>query len=164
MNTNRKIGLLALAVAAALVCGSASALTTATGDLTVDATLVTACEVNTGGAINFGSFNALESSGTKNADSGTTFQVACSADALAPAIFSATARTIGNGTDTLAFGLSFVSSGGASLPTATPGTAIGITQNGSMQAVTLYGQLLAADYKALSSGLYTADMTITVEW
>lgn len=164
MNMNRNISLMALAVVSALACGTAAAVD-ASGTLTVNATLTTACEINTGGTIGFGTFNALASGGTKNANSGTTFKVACSQDALTPKIYSATARTMVNGVNpAVPFTLSFVSSGGASLPAATPGTAIGITQDGTMKDVVLYGQLLPADYQGKKSLTYTVALAMTVEY
>lgn len=163
MNMNRSISLMALAVVSALGCGTAAAVD-ASGTLTVNATLTTACEINTGGTIGFGTFNALASGGTKNANSGTTFKVACSQDAVAPKIYSATARQMINGTNVVPFTLSFVSSGGASLPAATPGTAIGITQDGTMKDVVLYGQLLPADYQGKKSLAYTVGLAMTVEY
>lgn len=163
MNANRNISLSALAVVSALACGTASAAT-ATGTLTVDATLTTACEVNTGGTIGFSSFAALASSGTKDANSGVTFKVACSQDAVAPKIYSASTRQMVNGLNVVPFTLSLVSSGGASLPTGTPGSAISITQDGTMKDVVLYGQLLPADYQGKKSLAYTVGLAMTVEY
>ncbi|MCX7042048.1 MAG: spore coat protein U domain-containing protein [Gammaproteobacteria bacterium] len=163
MNMNKNLSLLALAVVSALACGTALA-TDASGTLTVNATLTTACEINTGGTIGFGTFAALASSGTKNANSGSTFKVACSQDAVTPKIYSATTREMLNGADAVPFTLSFVSSGGASLPSASPGTAIGITQDGTMKDVVLYGQLLPADYQGDKSLAYTVDLAMTVEY
>lgn len=163
MNANRNISLLALAIVSVLACGTAAA-TDATGTLTVNTTLTTACEVNTGGTIGFDSFAALASSGTKNANSGATFKVACSQDAVTPSIYSASTREMVNGANVVPFTLSLVSSGGTSLPSASPGTAIGIAQDGTMKDVVLYGQLLPADYQGKKSLAYSVALAMTVEY
>jgi len=85
----RKMGAVAAAVAAAMIAGAAVAAPPTDSTMTVDANLVTACEVTATSAIHFGDVVALQSTGDVTANSGSTFKVACSHDAV-PVIYSAT--------------------------------------------------------------------------
>ena len=163
MNTHKKYSLLSLAVASVLGCGSVAAAT-ASGTLTVDATLTAACEVSPSSAIDFGSFNALASTGNVDADSGSTFQVACTTG-LAPKIYASASRSMSNGTDSLAFNLSRTAGGADDLASTSLGAqAITITQDGTMQDVTLHGRVLASNFASLSPGAYTGTVTVSVDY
>lgn len=163
---------LAVALAAAgmvSVTGGALAATTA-GNLDVTATLTAGCEVSTGGAISFGNIVALASTADKTADSGTTFKVACSSG-VSPTISSATARSMSNGAATpklLPFNLSMTAGASADdLPTSGATQALSITQDGTLQSVTIYGRVVAANYSGanvLPLGSYTNTMVMDVAY
>ena len=162
MFIKKSVGLVAAALASMAICGSAFAVTTAS-TMTVDATLTTGCEVTATSAIHFGSFVALASTGDKTADSGSTFQVACS-NSAAPKLYAVGTRQMVNGANVLPFNLSLTEGAEAdNLPLVT-GTALAITQNGSLQNVTIYGKTLAANFKGLPSGAYTTTVAMTVEY
>lgn len=162
MNTTKIFTTLALAIAANLGCSAAFAAED-TSTLTVSATLTTACEVSAASAISFGSFAALASSGDRTANSGSTFQVACSADAL-PTIYASGDRIMLNGTAELPFNLSLASGAAADdLPVdSASATALTVTQDGDLHDVVLYAKTFAADFKSLPSGAYTTDVTVAV--
>lgn len=140
--------------------------TTVTGDMTVQTTLTSACEVSASGTIDFNSVIALASSGDKSANNTSGFTVACSSD-LSPKIYSTTARAMSDGTHSLPFQLCLGGScsGSNDLATAQTGAnSLSLTQNGSMQAVALSAKILAADFKALPAGSYTKAVTISVDY
>jgi spore coat protein U-like protein len=161
MNSHKKLSLLSLAISAVMICGSAVA-GTASGTLTADATLTSACEVSPTSQIHFGSFDALASTGNKDANSGSSFQVACTTG-LSPEIYAAASRSMSNGTDSLPFNLSLTSGGADDLASAAVSAqAISITQDGTMQDVTLYGRVLASNFASLSAGDYSGDVSVSV--
>jgi spore coat protein U-like protein len=162
MNMTTKLGLLCIAIGSTLAASDAMAVQI-TNTLNVSAALNTSCEVSANSAIDFGSFAVLASSGDKTANSGTTFQVACSADAT-PAIYSGGTRSMSNGTDLLPFNLSLTSGAGSNdLPT-TSGAASAFTlnQDGNMHSVVLYAKTLASNYRVLSSGSYSTNVTVAI--
>jgi hypothetical protein len=115
--------------------------------------------------LSFGAVVALASTGDVTTNSGSSFWVNCTSDvAAAPALYSASARTLLSGGNSLPFALSIVSPGGVELPTASPGTQLGLTRNGSNQTVTLYGKILATNFQSLSSGMYSTSLTLTLEY
>ncbi|HEY0339677.1 MAG TPA: hypothetical protein VGC34_02625, partial [Steroidobacteraceae bacterium] len=115
--------------------------------------------------LSFGSIVALASSGDISANSGSSFWVNCTSDvATSPSLYSATTRTLVSGVNSLAFALSASSPGGAELSNAPPGTQLGLLRNGTNQTVTLYGWLIASNFKSLRSGFYTRSITLTVEY
>jgi spore coat protein U-like protein len=162
MNINKTLTTLALAMAAALGCTVAFAAED-TSTLTVSANLTTACEVSAASAIDFGSFAALASTGDRTANSGSTFQVACSADAE-PTIYASGNRIMLNGAAELPFNLSLTSGAAADdLPSDSgSATALAVTQDGDLHNVVLYAKTFAADFKSLPSGAYTTDVTVAV--
>ncbi len=135
----------------------------ATGDVLVSATLSAGCEVSApSAAINFGTFAALTSTGDKSANSGSTFQVACSSSAT-PTIYSATARSMTSGGNSLPFNLCLSSCTGSNdLAAASAGDALTITQDGTLQTVTLYGRVLATNFAGLPTGAYSQTATVAV--
>ncbi|MDB5907542.1 MAG: hypothetical protein JWP34_1656 [Massilia sp.] len=161
--------LAAALVAAGMVsaAGLASAAT-ATGNLVVSATLASGCEVQAG-AISFGNITTLASTGDKVADSGTSFKVACSSDVV-PTIASTTPRSMKDGAATphlLPFNLSLTPGAAADdLPTSSPGT-LAITQDGTLQTVTLHAKVLASNFSganALPAGSYSNTMLVDVSY
>ena len=153
----------------ASVAGLAAA-GTVSGNVNVSATLNSACEVSaSGGAISFGGITNLLSAGDKTANSGSTFQVACSSD-MSPTIYSTTARVMDDGaTGVLPFNLS-LTSGAASndLPTAqVDGVALSITKDGTLKTVTLYAKVLASNFtgaNAQPGGAYSKVVTVSVDY
>lgn len=126
---------------------------------------VPTCTVASGATLAFGPIVALASTGDVTTNSGSTFWVNCTSDVTsAPTLYSATPRSLVSGANSLPFALSAVSPGSTELPAASPGTALGITRNGSNQTVTLHGKVRAADFKALPSGVYSLGTTLTVEY
>jgi spore coat protein U-like protein len=154
---NKKFGSMVLAAAAVSFSGGAVAATEASSSLGVDGTLVAACEVSSAATIAFGSVIALASTTAPSADTGTTFQVACSADAT-PRIYASGTRTLVEGSNSIPFNLS-LTSGAANddLPSTSQGaTALTMTQDGTLKTVPIYARLPTANFQALESGTYTA--------
>jgi len=161
---NQKFALLSAAIASLTLGGVASAAQS-DGILSVDATLVSACTVSAAAAISFGSFST-QTIGDTQANSGSTFQVACSSD-LAPQIFAVGTRTLTEGANVLPFNLSLTLGAAADdLPT-TLGAAepLPITQDGTPQDVILYARALTADFAGLPGGAYSAGViTVSVSY
>jgi spore coat protein U-like protein len=163
MFTKKQASLLAAALAS--ISFGALAASPANSTLTTDVTLTTACETNGASAIHFADTVALLSSGDNTANSGSTFQVACSNSAT-PTIYATGTRAMVNGSNSLAFNLS-LTSGAASddLPsTSGSAAALSITQDGTMKVVALYAKTLATNFAALPSGAYTGDVTVSVAY
>jgi spore coat protein U-like protein len=160
MNKN-SVSLLALALAAAFAGSATAAEDTST--LSVSAELTTACEVSAASSIDFGSFAALLSTGDKTANSGSTFQVACSNSAT-PTIYVSGTREMANGANVLPFNLSLTAGAAADDLSADSGAAdaLTVTQDGALHDVVIYGKVAAADFQALPSGSYTTDVTVHV--
>ena len=126
---------------------------------------VPTCTIASGAMLSFGAVVALASTGDVSTNSGSSFWVNCTSDvAAAPALYSATPRTLLSGGNSMPFALSIVSPGGVELPTASPGTLLGLTRNGSNQMVTLYGKILATNFQSLSPGMYSRSITLTLEY
>jgi hypothetical protein len=161
---------LAVALAAAGMVSATGVATAAStsGNLTVSATLASGCEVQAG-VIGFGSIVALASSGDKTADSGNTFKVACSND-VTPTIASTTTRSMTDGAGTphfLPFNLSMTAGAAADDMASTTPAALTITQDGTLQTVTLYAKVLASNFSganALPSGIYSNIMVVDVAY
>ena len=164
MFTKKQASLLAVALAS-ISFGGAAVAGTASSTLTTDATLTTACEVSAASAIGFGSFAALNSTGDKTGNSGSTFQVACS-NSAAPKIYATGTRSMMNGTFALPFNLSLTSGAASDDLPATSGSsaALSVTQDGDLHDVVLYAKTTAANFKALPSAHYTADVTVSVSY
>lgn len=162
---NAKITKLALAMGAMAMAGGAMAAEV-TDTLTANLTLTSACEVSPTSTIEFGSKVALASVSAATASSGSTFQVACSADATAPKIYAAATRTMkkgGSGTG-IAFNLSLTAGAAADdLPsTAVGAVSVGeFTQDGAFHDVVIYGKA-PNSWAALPSGDYTGTVLLTV--
>ncbi len=126
---------------------------------------VPTCTSDSGATLSFGAIVALASSADVTTNSGSSFWVNCTSDvATAPALYSTTPRTLLSGGQRLPFALSAVSPGGAELPTASPGTPLAIARNGSNQTVTLYGKILASNFKSLPAGMYSTSIILTIEY
>jgi len=162
----KSVSLLALALAAAFA-GSAGAtiLPHADSNLTVSATLTSACEVSEASSINLGSYNALESAGDMTGDSKSTFQVACSSD-LTPAIYATGNRYMANGANHITFGLGLSADDAMedALPAAPGGASFTLTKDGSLHDVVLYAYAANSAFKDKPSGAYTAPIVVSVEY
>lgn len=166
---NKKM--LARILAAGLATASSVAMavpTTAQGNLTVGAVLQSACEVQAG-AISFGNIVTLASTPDQTADSGSTFQVACSSD-LSPTIASTTLRKMSDGAGTphlLPFNLSLTAAAASdNFPSATP-VALPTAKDGTMKALTIYAKVLNSNFtgtNALPAGTYTATLVMDVTY
>ena len=166
MFTKRQVGLVAAALAS-LTIGGAAVAATSSSTMTVSATLTSACTVSSTSAIAFGSFAALASTGDKTANSGSTFQVACSASA-SPTIYAVGTRSMSDGVipSLLPFNLSLTSGAAANDLPLTQGTAtaLTVTQDGDLHDVVIYAKTLASNFKSLPSGPYTTTVTVSVDY
>lgn len=123
------------------------------------------CTVASGATLSFGAVVALASTPDVTTNSGSSFWVNCTANVTStPAIYAGSSRVLVSGGNNLPFSLSAVSPGGPELPTSSPGSALGISKNGTNETVTLYGKIFVADFKALPSGVYAVVITVTVEY
>ena len=167
MLKKRKIGLLAAAVASVALSGAAGA-TTATGNLTVNAVLTSACSVSAAPAISFASFSTLAGV-DQQANTGTSLQIACSAG-LTPVMFVPGARTMvdGGGLNPISFNLSLTAGAVADdLAIAIgPALSFGLTQDGAPHAVVLYARVPVANFASKAAGAYAtaAPLVVTVSY
>jgi hypothetical protein len=70
-----------------------------------------------------------------------------------------------NGSNNLPFNLSLTSGAPSNdLPTAPPGAQINITRDGLDHPVILYAKIYTEDFRTLPGGLYSASITLTVEY
>jgi len=126
---------------------------------------VPTCTVATGATLSFGAVVALASTGDVSTNSASSFWVNCTSDVTTePSLYSATQRTLTSGGNSLAFTLSAVTPGGAELPTASPGTPLGFTRNGTNQTVTLHGRVHSSNFRSLPAGIYARSITLTLEY
>ena len=169
MNKTRNITLtttkLALAIAAVtMVSGAWAAEVTDT--LTANLNLTSACEVSPTSTIAFGSKDALASETAATADTGSTFQVACSASATAPTIYAVATREmqIGGTGSAIPFNLSLTAGAAADDLPSTSGTAVSVgklVQDGAFHDVVIYGKA-ANNWAAFVSGAYTETVQVTI--
>lgn len=163
-----KKALLGALMAAGMAMGSAgvSALT-ATGNMTVTATLTSACSVSDS-ALDFGPIAALDVTADVTADTGVTLQIACTTGTTAPVIYSTSTRTMTDGSSgTLPFYLSQTAGAATNdLPTTATGETIGSswTADGSAQVVTIYGRIPTSSFAGQPVGSYTATIIISVDY
>jgi spore coat protein U-like protein len=167
MFIKKQVGLVALALASVAMSGVVAAAA-ADSTMTVSATLTSACIVSATSAIGFGPFAALAVTGDKTANSASTFQVACS-NSASPTISAAGTRSMSNGATTpslLPFNLSLVSGAANDDLSADSGagSAFTLAKDGDLHDVVIYGKTLASNFKALPSGAYTADVTLSVTY
>jgi len=126
---------------------------------------VPTCTIATGATLSFGAVVALASTGNVSTNSASSLWVNCTANVTtAPALYSATARTLTSGGNGLPFALSAVTPGGAELPTASPGATLEFTRNGTNQTVTLHGRIHSSNFRALPAGVYSSSIALTIEY
>lgn len=164
---NAKITKLALALGAMAMAGGAMA-TEVTDTLTANLTLTSACEVSPSSTIEFGSKVALASVSAATASTGSSFQVACSADATPPSIFAAATREMkkgGAGTG-IPFNLSLTSGADSDDLPVDLGSKVSLgalTQDGAFHDVVIYGKA-PNTWAALPSGAYTGTVLVSVSY
>jgi hypothetical protein len=124
------------------------------------------CTVAAGGVLVFQGVIPLASTGNQTTDSGQSFKVNCDSGVTAALrLYSATPRVMRNSSYGLPFNLSLTSGAPSNdLPTASPGAQLNITRNGQDQPVTLYAKIFTQDFRSLPGGLYSASITLTVEY
>ena len=156
----KSVSLLALALAS-VFAGAASA-GQVTSTMTVSATIEAGCKVSSASSIAFAPIAGLDTAGDMNANSGSTFQVACSNGATV-GIYSADTREMKQGSDVIPFSLSLAEDGSTPLSSssATPTAFAGI-QDGSDHDVVIYGHVANGDFKGKPIGAYTTDITFAV--
>jgi spore coat protein U-like protein len=158
-----------LAVLAAIwlvlgMSGIAAVAETATANLTVSVTLVNACTVSEA-TMDFTNTAALLSTGDQIADTGATLRIACTTGS-SPTIWSSSPRFLVSGPNSIPFNLS-QESGAAldDLPTAAPGDAIsGYIADGTEKVVPLFGKILALNFGDEPASVYTANITVSVNY
>lgn len=138
---------------------------TASGTMATSATLENACTVSAA-TMTFPGFAALASTAAQTADTAGSLLVACTTGAV-PMIWSDTARTLSGAGGTIAFNLSQTAGASAdNLPISAIAaeSMAGYTPDGSAIAVPLYGRILAANFGGKAAGIYSADITVKVDY
>ncbi len=142
---------------------SGSGITTATAQFSVTATIVKDCTVSAGNLI-FGNYTGAVKTATSSVSvtctSGTTYTVGLSAGLASGA--TVTTRQMQSGSALLNYGL-FTNSGHTINWGNTSGTNwVSGTGTGSAKAITVYGQIPAAQY--VKPGSYTDTITVSVTY
>jgi hypothetical protein len=124
------------------------------------------CTVASGGMLVFQGVILLASTGNRTTDSGQSFKVKCDSGVAGTLrLHSGTPRVMRNGSNNLPFNLSLTSGAPSNdLPTAPPGAQINITRDGLDHPVILYAKIYTEDFRTLPGGLYSASITLTVEY
>ncbi|MFT7403664.1 spore coat protein U domain-containing protein [Zhongshania sp.] len=164
---NSKLTTLAV-IAAALSMNNTAMATTATGTMTVSATMGEACSVSSATM----TFPPISPFATDNivADTAGSLLIACTA-LTTPLIWSDSPRVLtgpGAGTAEIPFSLGQTTATALTdaLPIISTGQAIAapFVANGTEQSVALHGLIKAADYSGKAPGLYTASITMNVNY
>ncbi|MFQ3200898.1 MAG: spore coat protein U-like protein [Zhongshania sp.] len=164
---NSKLTALAV-IAAALSMNNTAMATTATGTMTVSATMGEACSVSSATM----TFPPISPFAADNivADTAGSLLIACTA-LTTPLIWSDSPRVLtgpGAGTAEIPFSLGQTTATALTdaLPIISTGQAIAapFVANGTEQSVALHGLIKAADYAGKAPGLYTASITMNVNY
>jgi hypothetical protein len=164
---NSKLTTLAV-IAAALSMNNTAMATTATGTMTVSATMGEACSVSSATM----TFPPISPFATDNivADTAGSLLIACTA-LTTPLIWSDSPRVLtgpGAGIAEIPFSLGQTTATALTdaLPIISTGQAIAapFVANGTEQSVALHGLIKAADYSGKAPGLYTASITMNVNY
>jgi hypothetical protein len=145
--------------------GMAMAAGTATGAMTTTATLQDSCTVSAA-AMTFSGFASLSSTADQTADTAGSLLIACTTG-TAPTIWSDSARVLTDGTNTITFNLSQTALAAAdNLPVASLSAEpiSEYTSTGDPIAVPLYGKILATNFGGKPAGVYTAAITVSVDY
>ncbi|MFT3762903.1 MAG: spore coat protein U domain-containing protein [Pseudoxanthomonas sp.] len=168
---------IALGLVAAIAAMPAFAATS-TGSLTVKATVVSSCAVNTNTAgtvtnavLDFGNITTANLGSSIDADTtgsgGTSLTVLCSNGtnytyyANYGSNASGNQRRMANGTEMIAYDLYSNQARSTAFPTS--GSTASATGNGSVQSYTIYGRIPALS-SLPTAGTYTDTVTLTVEY
>jgi spore coat protein U-like protein len=170
-----KLGKLALAMGLAALGGAALAATDS-ADLTVNATVQTACSIGPG-TLSFGNVALAVTAGAgttgttadADADSGTSVEIVCTNGSSATVTggnglnYSTGRRMrIGATTDYLGYEL-YTSSARTTVLDADTGS-IAYTGTGSNESVTIYGRIASAALAAAKAGSYSDTVALTVTY
>jgi len=147
--------------------GMAMAAGTASGTMTVTATLSEACSVSNATMI-FTPFSPFLGSDVVT-DTAGTLMINCTAGTTAPLIWSDTPRSlVGPAAATIAFSLGQTEATALTnaLPLISTGEAIAApwVADGSAHAVPLHGLIKAADYVGKAPGVYSAAIIVNVSY
>jgi spore coat protein U-like protein len=140
-----------LSAALCLLCGNAAAQS---------------CTVAPGGRLAFQNIVALASNVDQSTDSVQSLRLGCDSGVTgALRLYSSTPRVLRNGAHAMPFNLS-LNSGAASddLPVASPGAQIAVVRDGQEHALTLYAKIFVRDFQSLPGGMYSASVTLTLEY
>jgi hypothetical protein len=152
--------------AGALVCSTAAWAQGTT--LNVSATLQEGCEVvNSVATLSFGMFVPLESTGDRVANTGSTFQVRCTANADPKLYATGMRKLVKAGGGEIPFNLSRVSGASTDDMPMSPGEAIALTslvKNGSPENVLVYGRIPTSSFLNMPAGSYTAEITLNLTY
>ncbi|MGN5535751.1 Csu type fimbrial protein [Acinetobacter sp. Lyrl_1] len=149
----------------ALGLSNQSFAATATGELTVTATVTAACSIGNA-TLAFGEYFPLTTHATADLDSSISVSVACTTGTAAN-IYSSTLpaerKMVANGSDTLAYQLYTDAGRGTELGTAADVGAISVTGTGEAQNINIYGRINKALKPAPGSYTQVANLTISYE-
>ena len=150
-----------------IMSGMAMAAGTASGTMTVSATLGEACSVSNA-TMTFPAFSPFSGVDVV-ADTAGTLMINCTAGTTAPLIWSDTPRLlVGPGAATIAFtlGQTVATALTNALPLISTGEAIAapFAATGLAQAVPLHGLIRAADYVGKAPGVYSAAIIVNVSY
>jgi hypothetical protein len=164
---NKKLTTLA-AIGVALSMNNTAVAATATGIMTVAATMAEACSVSSA-TMTFAPISPFSADDIV-ADTAGSLQIACTA-LTTPLIWSNSPRVLtgpGAGTVEIPFSLGQTTATALTdaLPIISTGQAIAapFVANGIAQAVPLHGLIRAADYTGKAPGLYTTSITMNVNY
>lgn len=164
---NRNLTILA-AIGVALSMSNLATAATASGTMTVTATLSEACSVSAA-TMTFPPISPFAVTDVV-ADTAGSLQIACTA-LTTPLLWSDSPRILtGPGAGVVEIPFSLGQTPATALTDALPvipaGEAIAapFVANGTEQAVPLHGLIRAADYAGLAPGIYTASITINVNY
>lgn len=157
----------ALLGTAMIIAGPSAMAATATGNMTVTITIQSQCTIQTIGNLDFGTSGVITANIAQTATigvqctSGSTYNVGLSAGA-APGATVTTRQMVGTGAATINYGLyrdsAHIQNWGVTIGTDT----VAGTGNGSIQNLTVYGQVPAQSTPA--AGVYTDTVAITVTY
>lgn len=154
-----------MVVGTMMVAGSAMAqTTTATGTGTVAVGVAGRCLLDAPFAIAFGSYDVFTNE-TADLDAADSVTYRCTKGVTTHKVFlSANSGTMSNGTDTLAFNLYSDSGRATAFPTTSATGVVGTGTLGVQGGLTVpvYGRVPMN--QDVSSGSYTGDVTVTVQW
>ena len=144
----KNIKLAALAIALVGIFGAGNALAADTATLLVTAKVIETCRFDSnGGTLNFGSIDALNAVDVLNVAPTVNPFFTCSAGTDYGITDDSGTELLDNGTDTIAYALSYTNSG---------------TATGASQELVVTGDLLGTDYAGKSAGTYNATVTFTI--